>query len=228
MRLSLRLTANPIRDSEPGMMRRKRNLVVLGAASVVAALALSACGTQQPGAAAVVGTAPIAEGVLTAEVEQVVTGLGVSPNEQVNRVMLQRLVLEELVDQLSAEHEVTVSEGEIQTFIDEQAARAGGVESFNATLLRNGVPAESVSDAVRMSIQLDKLGQKLAPGQSGQEQQVAVSMAAINLAGQEGVEVNPRFGAWEPSSLQIGASPDTLSQPELILETGMNPIPEAQ
>lgn len=205
-----------------------KKAIAVSTATAVVALMLAACGAGQPGAAAVVGNETISDSKLTAEVEQVVTGLEISPSGEVNRVMLQRMVLERLVDQLATEHDITVSEGEIQALIDKEVQERGSEEAFKTTLLRNGVPEDSVNDAVRMSVQLQKLGEKLAPGKPETEKQMAVSLAAINLAGQEGVEVNPRFGVWDLTSLQIAATPDTISQPAGSTDNGLvqDPIQE--
>ena len=213
------------------MKRSKRKLsstVAVGALAAVAALTLSACGSGQPGSAAMVGNTFIPEAQLTQEVEQVVNELGVSPSGQVNRVLLQRLVLQQIVDQLAAEHNITVSEGAIQSTIDKQAKIHGSVAAFETSLLQSGIPSESVNNAVKMSLQLQQLGDQLAPGKSDNEKQMAVSMAALNLAGQEGVEINPRFGVWDLPTLQIGEPPNTLSEPELIKDNGLVPMPAPQ
>ena len=213
------------------MKRSKRKLsstVAVGALAAVAALTLSACGSGQPGSAAMVGNTFIPEAQLTQEVEQVVNKLGVSPSGQVNRVLLQRLVLQQIVDQLAAEHNITVSEGAIQSTIDKQAKIHGSVAAFETSLLQSGIPSESVNNAVKMSLQLQQLGDQLAPGKSDNEKQMAVSMAALNLAGQEGVEINPRFGVWDLPTLQIGEPPNTLSEPELIKDNGLVPMPAPQ
>lgn len=210
------------------MSTGKRKLMALAAAGAVAALTLSACGSGQPGAAALVGETAIADGELTREAEQVVDGLGIAPSNDVNRVLLQRLVLEELVNQLAEEHSIRISDGEVQTVFDRQAKASGGEDAFRASLLRNGVPAESVDDSIRMAAQLQQLGDKLAPGKSENEKQMAVSMAAVNLAGQKVIEINPRFGVWDLTSLQIAEPPNALSEPQLLPETGLLPTPMPQ
>lgn len=213
---------NRTHNSQPHLRKR----VFVGVAGAIVAVALAACGSNHPGQAAQVGATSIAEGELTQEVEQVATQLQLEPNSQVNRVILQRMILEDLVNTLATEHGITVTDGEIQSAIDEAAKTPEQKTQFDAALLRNGIPAESINDAVRMTLQLQELGDKLAPGKSEQEKQMAVSLAALNLAGQKGVEVNPRFGVWDQASLQIAPTPDTVSEPALVNDPGLNPVPQ--
>lgn len=211
------------REHNSRLNLRKR--LFLGVAGAVVAISLAACGGNYPGSAAQVGSSSIAEAELTQEVELVVTALQLEPNAQVNRVILQRLVLEDLVKTLAREHDVKISEGEIQSAIDEATKTPALKAQFENALLNNGIPAESINDAVLMTLQLQALGDKLAPKGSEQEKQMAVSIAAVNLAGQEGVDVNPRFGVWDQTSLQIAPTPDTVSEPALVNDPGLNPVP---
>lgn len=208
------------------MMRRKRFVFGVGAASAALAITLSACSPGQPGAAAMVGSAAITDTQLTTQVSKIVEGLGINPDDQVNRVILQRLVLEQLVAQLAAEHNVSVAEGEIQTFVAAQVKQAGSQANFEATMLRNGVPPTAIPSAVRMALALGKIGEVIAPKRTQQERQIAVSMAAMNLAGQETIAINPRFGTWDPATLQIQPTPDTVSKPAPIPDNGLNIIPQ--
>ncbi len=213
---------NRVHNSRPNLRKR----AFIGVAGAITAFSLAACGGNHPGSAAQVGSTSIAEGELTQEVEQVATALQLEPNSQVNRVILQRLVLQDLVNTLASEHQITISEGEIQSSIDAATKTPEQKAQFDQALLNNGIPAESVNDAVQMTLQLQALGTKLAPGKSEQEQQMAVSIAALNLAGQEGVEINPRFGVWDETSLQIAPTPDTVSEPALVNDPGLNPVPQ--
>lgn len=194
----------------------------------VVAFALGACGVNQAGAAAVVGTNTISDGLLTEEVNQVSEALNLDPNDAVNRVLLQRLVLEEIVDQIASNNDVAPNEGEIQAFIDERVEAAGGQEQFENSMIQNGVPTQSIHDAVKMTLQLEGLGEKLAPGKSDQEQQMAVTMAAVELAESDGIKISPRFGTWDPSTLQIAPPANELSQPAPIDAPSIDQIPDGQ
>ena len=58
-----------------------------------------------------------------------------------------------------------------------------------------------------------KIQQVLAPGATAEQQQSIFQQALVTAANELGVTVNPRYGSWNPDSIQLGAPPSDLSIP---------------
>ena len=101
---------------------RRAGVVAAVAASV---LVLSGCASATPGAAAVVGNERISERDLTEQVEQVLRAQGRpvdSASEALVVTTLDRMITTQLVEQLAAENEVVVTQGELDATIANYAS----------------------------------------------------------------------------------------------------------
>jgi hypothetical protein len=164
------------------------------AIAAVAVLALSACSGQTAGSAAIVGDTRITDATISAEVENLLTAQGKSLDDASPSMMataLGRAVTTELVDQVATKEGVTVNEGEIDAVLDAYGEQAGGIAEF----------------------QVEKLGLKLAPNESPDMQSLAVFQTIGAYSEEVGVEISPRYGAWDAANLTIGPPPDDLSTP---------------
>lgn len=187
---------------------------VRAALALVAVLGLAACGTQPAGSAAVVGDTRISQSDVTAEVESVLTAQGRSPEEAAPGLMtttLDRRITTELVDQLATREGVEVTQGEIDSVLAIYSERAGSAQEFESYLLSQDVAPSQIQGIIRLNLQVEKLGQILAPGQAPDVQSLAVFQTAAQLSEEIGVEVSPRYGTWDGPNLSVGPIPDDLS-----------------
>lgn len=187
---------------------------VRAVAALVAVLALSACGSQTAGSAALVGDTRISENELTAEVEGVLTAQGRSPEQASPGLMittLDRKITTELVNQLAVREGVEVTQGEIDSVLAIYAERAGSAQEFEDYLLGQDVAPTQIPGIIRLNLQVEKLGQIIAPGQAADVQSLAVFQSAAQLSEEIGVEVSPRYGTWDAANLAVGPLPIDLA-----------------
>jgi hypothetical protein len=191
--------------------------VKVGAAiAIVAVLALSACSGQTAGSAAIVGDTRITDETISAEVENLLTAQGKSLDDASPSMMataLGRAVTTELVDQVATKEGVTVNAGEIDAVLDAYGEQAGGLAEFEKYLLTQDVAPDQITSIIRLNIQVEKLGLKLAPNESPDMQSLAVFQIVGKYSEEVGVEISPRYGSWDPANLTIGPPPDDLSTP---------------
>lgn len=192
--------------------RFRRLLAVGGAAGVLVVTA--ACGPTLAGSAAVVGQHRITDETLATQVSAVTVPLRVPESQQVSAAILNRMITQQLVFDLAAEHQISVSPEEVRAFIDEQVALSGGDrEMFERGLLQRGIPAAEIDGTARATLLVARLGPKLAPGQGVEEQELATVLAVAELSRKLDTRVSPRFGTWDPELLQVTGTPNDLSTP---------------
>lgn len=192
--------------------RSRRILTAAGAAGVL--LLVAACGPVLAGSAAVIGQHRITDEALASQITAVTEPLRVPESQSVSAAILNRMITQQLVFDLAAKHQVSVSSEEVQSFIDEQVALMGGDrEAFEQGLLRRGIPASEINNTAKATLLVAKLGPVLAPGQGAEGQELATVLAVAEMSKQLDTRVSPRFGTWDPEQLQVIATPDDLSTP---------------
>lgn len=177
----------------------ERRLVL---AAVVLALALSACGLREVGAAALVGDERISVADLQDDVEAYVASLppgqraGVATGD-LQREILQLHIRRELLERLTAEHGVAVSEADIDQALGSQ---------------RQPTDSPIAREAGYVSLAAGNLIEEL--GEDGFRTELAQQVS------ETGVEVNPRYGEWVVDSLRPGtgslSTPAQRSDPEAV------------
>ncbi len=196
-----------------------RGRVALAALATVAALGLSACaGLGEAGSAATVGDTQITTEQLTNSVDAIQEQRGQAPGEPDLALVtgtLQRKIITELVDLACAAQGVTVSQGDIDLTLLGYDSQFGGRDAVIQAFLENGVPAEEIEEQARLSLQVQALGVALVPDadQAGQQQAVVQYVTGFGL--ETGVDVSPRFGTWDPLTLQLGPQPTDLAGPAI-------------
>ena len=194
------------------MRTSKGRIAAAGALLAVAGL-LAACGAT-PGAAAVVGDTRITESQLGTSVDDILAAQGMPQRSATTDLTIQtlnRMVTNELVNQMADELGLTVSQGKIDEVLMAYDEQAGGREQVENVFAQQGIAPTQIDDAVRLNLQAQAIGQVLAPGGSADEQNTAVVMAVIDFSDHVGVDVNPRFGVWESSGLSIGPKADDVA-----------------
>lgn len=180
-----------------------------------AALVLSACAsTPSGGAAATIGDGSVSNTTLVDQVDAVQQAkLGVSgaPDAALVADVLQRLVITDIVDVGAQREGIVVTQGQVDQARSQAETQLGGPGSLVKAFLDSNVPESAIDDQLRLSIQVDELGKKLAPQGQPQDQQQAVFTYVVQLGKELGTQVSPRYGTWEADQLQVGPVPSDLS-----------------
>lgn len=168
------------------------------ALSAVLAGSVTACDTEQLGAAAVVGDERITVTELQDEVREVsrVARRDVTADQStVQATVLNRMINYRLGDTVADLADVTVTEAEIDSFIDEQLVAQAPDGDLTPLLAQNLLSEDALRDAVRETLLVEKVGGNDAYAQLLEE-----------ASAEEGVEVNPRYGDWTGTMLDTEAS----------------------
>ncbi|MEV7284189.1 SurA N-terminal domain-containing protein [Streptomyces sp. NPDC093252] len=189
------------------MHRRRRTVLALSAVIAAAAPLLTACGSDaHPGAAAVVGDQRITVSQLENRVDEVREAQRAAVTDEaqyaeaiaqtgtLTRDTLHGMVLDQVLNRAAKDAGVTVSRKEVQAFRGELEAQAGGAQALEAAWLQQyGVAPERLDANLRVQIEAQKLATKLGTDTSQPAFWAALSDASKEL----GVDLNPRYGAWD-------------------------------
>ncbi|TLQ45477.1 SurA N-terminal domain-containing protein [Streptomyces marianii] len=196
------------------MHRRRRTALALSAALVAAAPLLAACGTEaHPGAAAVVGGDRIEVSTLQAEVRDVRAAQEASPEAaqlikntgQLNRAKLHGMIFDRILEHAAEKNGVTASRKDVQDARASLAQQSGGEEQLAAMLLQQrGVAPDRIDQAVREEVLLTGLARALGADLGTPEGQQKVGAALTAASKELDIDVNPRYGAWDDTKIQLG------------------------
>ena len=171
--------------------------VSAAALAAAAALALTACDTQQIGAAAVVGDERISVVQLQDEVVAFTDSLpeaqaATGDSAALQQALLERKIRHELLSVLAEQEGIEVSEADVDRFLADFAAQQGG--DLSAFYAQNGFTPESVRPAVQDELVRQELLRTLGSDE-------AIFQRLDEVAQEVGVEVNPRYGSWNGAAL---------------------------
>ncbi len=198
-------------------MKRRRTsaLSVSAAAALLATALLSGCSTDShPGAAAVVGGQRISLAEVQAQVETVRDAQRAEANSDdliarsssLTRETVNFLVYLEVVEQAAEENGVEVSRREVQQARDEAEASLGGAEALRDSALMpgSGMPlaGEQIDLVLRNNLLIQGLAEAIGAGPDTEGQQMLGDELA-QTARDVGVDVNPRYGEWDPASVSL-------------------------
>jgi hypothetical protein len=179
------------------------------------ALAAAACSPAHPGAAATVGNSRVSVTALNSAVAVAVTTPDATTGQLPDRTTavlssLTQIIRDDLIADGAKAKGVTVDEAEIQSFLATERQSTG---SDAATAAQAHIPFAALHAAVYENLLLNKLVTALAPTASDQTAQSAALTAYLGtIVKQEGVSVNPRYGAWVPADFDVVAS-DAFTSP---------------
>ncbi|GJF34720.1 lipoprotein [Kitasatospora sp. NE20-6] len=180
---------------------------------LLAAAVLSACGgaPAHQGAAAVVGgeqiriaTVQAKVGALREATAEAAPEAAAQEQAGLVRRTVAGLVLDRVISRALADRGLTVTDGEIAQVRDADAQLLGGEAALRRELLlRQGVAAADVPDFYRQQLGIRAIA--AAAGQDARtEQGDAVVRKALADAGTAlKVEVNPRYGRWDPQRITL-------------------------
>lgn len=179
------------------------------------ALALTACSPAHPGAAATVGNTRVSVTALNTAVAVAVLTPDATTNQLPDRSSavlssLTQIIRDDLIADGAKAKGVTATEAQIQAFLA-QARQSTGSDA--ATAAQAHIPLSGLHAAAYENVLLNNLVAVLAPDSNDQTTQSAALTAYLGtIVKQEGVSVNPRYGAWVPADFDVVAS-DAFASP---------------
>ena len=188
----------------------------------VAAVLLSACGSTQAGAAAVVGDVRITETRVNQAAADAAAAASPFPPTRPRgstpgtfpQANANRLVTSELLAIAAAQEGIVVTQSEVDTLLDQAAGDTSRAEFEAQIAAQTGVPPADLESFARDFIIQQKLGEILAPGADATAKTAAVNARLAQIAEQEGVTVSPRYGAWNAEAARIEGDVNDLSSPQ--------------
>jgi hypothetical protein len=192
-----------------------RRLRAALAASAVAVLVLSGCGTQKGGSAAVAGDERLSESQLTElfdELDALYTANPEAqrlPDDQLTLSVLSWWVNEQLIGAIAEEEGLTATQSQIDEVLGSDQ------EQQDAISLSNGIPPSRLSEAAEVFVLSNALTESLsADGASPEEANEALLALLQETAADLGISVNPRFGSWNGDAVAVEPrDPERLSSP---------------
>jgi hypothetical protein len=132
---------------------------------------------------------------------------------QINQRAVDHFVRAALFEEVVAREGIKVTERDVAAYRDEVFAQYAQ-ETIEAQLVsQNAVPADDVNGFMYEIMVQRILMEKLAPGADNQTQFVAMTDYLSALSEELGVELNPRFGKWDPDNLISTPGDKTLAVP---------------
>jgi hypothetical protein len=103
----------------------------------------------------------------------------------------------------AAELGVEVTQGQVESGLEELAAQNGGREALDQAALQAGIAPASVEDFVRTSLLFTGIGTTLEPGGDAVAQRDVARAALAEYSESIDVQVAPRYGTWDDAQLSI-------------------------
>ena len=132
---------------------------------------------------------------------------------QINQRAVDHFVLVSLLEEVVAREGINITDLDVSAYRDEVFAQYAK-ETIEAQLAsQNSVPADDVDGFMYEILVQRELMEKLSPGADSQTQFLAMTEYLTKLSEELDVELNPRFGTWDPSNLISTPGDATLAVP---------------
>lgn len=174
----------------PSIARRLAGVTL----AALAAVTLTACDSDQIGAAAVVGGERITVEDLQAKAQEIVDipGSGLEDTRdltQLQRDLLGREILARVMRQAAEDQGLDVTDAQVDDLVAQELDGLPEDQDVDAALAQSTFTLESFREAARTQL--------IAEGLTGEGGDQTALVEAVNTATDElGVEVNPRYGEW--------------------------------
>jgi hypothetical protein len=182
---------------------------------VVASIAVVLTGCAQVGAAATVGDTRISQATVQGSVDAILaeragadtSQMQIETGETLNRSQLLFHLLGALFREVGAELEITVTKAEIDTQRAGILQQVGGADQLPIALVAAGIAAKDLDSYIEARTFSDKISNLLAASGVAEEQiGLEIQRLIIAKAKELGVNVNPRYGTWDPETADVVAS----------------------
>jgi len=177
-----------------------------------AALLTTSCSfTDKAGAAAIVGGKTIQASQVTEQVNIVRVEIENTPFELIqevpsmtmlSRMIVDRLVLEEILEYAIDDLNINITPAQVADYRDTVFRNYGELEVKAQLASRNGLSSGQIDQFMYDILVQREIMDLLTPGMSEQIQAAALYKYLSGLATKYGVEVEPRYGIWDPETMQ--------------------------
>ncbi len=216
------------------MTRRQRpSLPAVLGLGVLVTVSTAACAPAHSGAAAVVGDTRISTAEVQGSARAVIaekaaastdaaagtasTGTRTDQDGVVQREQLRRKVLGVVAAEAAREKGVSVTPGDVDARIA-AVVKAAGQQGLTEQMVQAEIAPKDLKAFVHDLVLEEKLAEALVPGAADDQavrdkRSQALGAAFAQTARRLGVSVNPRFGSWDPTKVEI-AAPGLLAGPQ--------------
>jgi SurA N-terminal domain len=190
--------------------RLRRSLAIAGAAAL-ATVSLAACSPDQLGSAAVVDGSTISVDSVQSAARAYVTIVPNADRAQLQQHILEEMIFSTIIGKAARANDVRVSDGavakQLAVFYKQTKDRRGLVAALAQQQPAVIVPPTYVDAWLRDQLLYHKLVVKLANGgdTASAEASARGSAALSSAAKSMKVDVNPRYGTWNPTTGSINA-----------------------
>ena len=191
-----------------------------GFAALMGAVLLVTTGctlTDRVGAAAIIDGQRYTTEQLAADFHALDAALG---NEQkpgtmdeVNRAIISILISKAIMEKASRESGVAIDLAAVATLRGQLVEQMGSEQAFLTFAATKAVPPALIDDVLAGSVFATDLGAKLVSGTNTDAQTQAANEFLTAIASTLSVEVAPRYGAFNPTTLSADLPVDDLSAP---------------
>ena len=194
------------------------------AAVVLGAAVLTGCADtpKLAGSAAIIDGKVISAATVSERIDQVRSQIQITDPTlvsavpslvQISQRSVDHFVLHALIEEAVKREGINITEQDVASYRDDVFAQYTK-DAIEAQLVtQNAVPATGVDEFMFEILAQRALMEKLAPGAINTIQTQALIDYMTNLSQDIGVELNPRYGKWDPSSLISTPGDKTLSVP---------------
>lgn len=132
---------------------------------------------------------------------------------QINQRVVDHFILDSLISEFVVREGINITANDVEKYRDEIFAQYTQVAIEAQLVSRNAVPADDVDGFMYEILTQRALMEKIAPDSDTQTRTNALINYVSNLSQEIGVELNPRFGTWDPSNLKSTPGDSTLAVP---------------
>ncbi len=183
---------------------------VISIAAISAALLLTGC--SQVSSAASVGSAKISQATVQSSINDIMSErsevdssqMQLETGEDLNRSQVRFHVLSQLLSKVAEKLDYAVTKAEIDTRRASIIEQVGGEAGLPIALVGAGIAAKDFDLYLQSIIISDKLSQALeASGIPADQVGAAIQRLIVEIAQENKVTINPRYGAWDAVNADV-------------------------
>lgn len=183
---------------------------VISIAAISAALLLTGC--SQISSAASVGSVKISQSTVQSSVDAIIaerskvdtSQMQLEVGEDLNRSQMRFHVLSALLNKVAEKLAITVTKAEIDTRRASITEQVGGAQGLPTALVGAGIAAKDFDLYLQSIIISDRLSQGLeASGIPADQIGTAIQRLVVDVAKENKVTINPRYGAWDALNADV-------------------------
>ena len=183
---------------------------VISIAAISAALLLTGC--SQVSSAASVGSVKISQATVQSSINDIMaersevdsSQMQLETGEDLNRSQMRFHVLSQLLSKVAEKLDYAVTKAEIDTRRASIIEQVGGEAGLPIALVGAGIAAKDLDLYLQSIIISDKLSQALeASGIPADQVGAAIQRLIVEIAQENKVTINPRYGAWDAVNADV-------------------------